>query len=51
MNKNLNQKSLIKLAQVEGTTSATLEQTKSTSMKRAFKIKITLDFSESSKGG
>ena len=50
-NKNLNQKSLIKLATVDGTTSATLEQTKSTSMKRAFKIKITLDFSESSKGG
>jgi len=50
-NKNLNQKSLIKLATVDGTTSATSEQTKSTSMKRAFKIKITLDFSESSKGG
>ena len=50
-NKNLNQKSLIKLATVDGTTSATLEQTKSTSMQRAFKIKITLDFSESSKGG
>ena len=49
-NKNLNQKSLIKLAQVNGTTSATSEQTKSTSMKRLFKIKITLDFSESSKG-
>ncbi len=41
-NRNLNQKSLIKLATVDGTTSATLEQTKSTSMKRAFKIKITL---------
>ncbi len=49
-NRNLNQKSLIKLATVDGTTSATLEQTKSTSMKRAFKIKITLDFSGSSKG-
>ena len=49
-NQNLNQKSLIKLAQVDGTTSATSEQTKSTSMNRLFKIKITLDFSESSKG-
>ena len=50
-NKNLNQKSLIKLATVDGTTSATSEQTKSTSMKRTFKIKVILDFSESSKGG
>jgi type IV pilus assembly protein PilN len=49
-NKNLKQKSLIKLAQVGGTTSAASEQTKSTSMKRSFTIKITLDFSESSKG-
>tara|TARA_B110001454_G_scaffold129940_1_gene121127 strand:- start:785 stop:2857 length:2073 start_codon:yes stop_codon:yes gene_type:complete len=50
-NKNLNNKSLIKLAQVDGTTSATSEQTKSSSMKRSFKIKVTLDFSESSEGG
>ena len=50
-NKNLNQKSLIKLATVDGTTSATSEQTKSTSMKRTFKIKVILDFSESGKGG
>ena len=39
-NKNLNQKSLIKLATVDGTTTATSEQTKSTSMKRTFKIKV-----------
>ena len=43
-NKNINQKSLIKLSIVDGTTAATSEQTKSTSMNRSFKIKVTLDF-------
>ena len=49
-NKNINQKSLIKLSIVDGTTAATSEQTKSTSMNRSFKIKVTLDFSENGKG-
>ena len=49
-NKNLNKKSLIKLATVDGTTAATADQIKETSMKRSFKIKIALDFSEKSKG-
>ena len=49
-NKNLNKKSLIKLATVDGTTAATADQIQETSMKRSFKIKIALDFSEKSKG-
>ena len=49
-NKNLNKKSLIKLATVDGTTAATADQIQETSMKRSFKIKIVLDFSEKSKG-
>jgi type IV pilus assembly protein PilN len=49
-NKNINQKSLIKLSIVDGTTAATLEQTKSTSMNRSFKIRVTLNFSENGEG-
>jgi len=47
---NLRNKSLIKAVKINGTYPATSEQTQSTSMKKSFKITVTLDFSESGKG-
>ena len=47
---NLRNKSLIKAVKINGTYASTSEQTQSTSMKKSFKITVTLDFSESGKG-
>ena len=47
---NLRNKSLIKAVKINGTYANTSEQTQSTSMKKSFKITVTLDFSESGKG-
>jgi type IV pilus assembly protein PilN len=47
---NLRNKSLVKAVKINGTYANTSEQTQSTSMKKSFKITVTLDFSESGKG-